>query len=146
MLNFSHHLFATSHLVAEGSNTGTGGNLLMILLMATAVIVLFVLPTRRQKKLQNELKQRQDQLGPGTAVMTNFGLFGTVKSVDRDEQFALLEIAPGTVAKVHLSTVTTILDEERNDLTEDPAGSLRASSADNATTSGADPQAEDFNK
>lgn len=96
---------------AEGGGAG-GNSLFMLLFMGLAIILLFVLPARRQKKMQQELKQRQDEMVPGSKVMTNYGLFGTIVEIDREENLALIEIAPGSVAKVLLSTITVILDDE----------------------------------
>ncbi|GAA1046438.1 preprotein translocase subunit YajC [Rothia amarae] len=113
MLNSIENLHASSVLnAAEGGGAG-GNSLFMILLMGIFVVMLFILPARRQRKVQQELKQRQDQLVPGTRVMTNFGLFGSVVEVNRDENYVLLNIAADTVVKVHLSTVTTLVDEEK---------------------------------
>lgn len=86
----------------------TGSPLFMFLLLGLMMIVLIVLPARRAKKAQQQLKERQETMVAGTKVMTNFGLYGTVDSLDREQNVAYLEIAPGTVVKVHLMTVTTI--------------------------------------
>lgn len=83
----------------------------MLLLMGMMLIVLIVLPARRNKKMQEQLRQRQDTMTRGTKVMTNFGLYGTVDTINRDDNTAHLQIAPGTIVKVHLATVTTIEDE-----------------------------------
>ena len=82
--------------------------------MAVAVVFFLFLPARRQRKVQQEIKNRQDQLVPGTAVMTNFGLFGTVVEVNREENYALLEISTTSIVKVHLSTVTTIVEDQQD--------------------------------
>lgn len=91
----------------------TGSPLFMFLLLGLMMVILVVLPARRAKKAQQELKERQETMVPGTKVMTNFGLFGTVDSIDRDQNLAYLEIAPGTVVKVHLMTVTTIEEGDK---------------------------------
>lgn len=86
----------------------SGSPLFMLALLGIMMIVLIVLPARRAKKAQAQLKERQDQMVPGTPVMTNFGLYGTVASIDKENNTSQLEIAPGTVVKVHLMTVTQI--------------------------------------
>lgn len=87
-----------------------GSPLFMLALLGVMILVLIVLPARRAKKAQAQLKERHNQMAPGTPVMTNFGLYGTVVSIDKEANTAQLEIAPGTVAKVHLMTVTQIED------------------------------------
>lgn len=89
----------------------SGSPLFMLLLLGIMMLVLIVLPTRRAKKAQQQIKERQDAMVPGTQVMTNFGLYGSVVSIDKEANTAHLEIAPGTVAKVHLMTVTSIEED-----------------------------------
>ncbi|GGH57873.1 hypothetical protein GCM10007359_03470 [Rothia aerolata] len=68
-------------------------------------------------------------MGPGTEVMTNFGLYGRVVEVNRDENFALLEVHSGAVVKVHLQTVTTVLDASAEEASAQPqAGSAQTDS------------------
>ncbi|MBG7587406.1 preprotein translocase subunit YajC [Rothia kristinae] len=110
------HLFADpSAGTLQAAEGGAAGGNLMFLLIAVVFIVLFlVLPARRQKKMRQEMQRKQEAMGPGTPVMTQFGLYGTIASVDRDNATAMLEVSPGTTVKVHLQTVTTILDENGN--------------------------------
>lgn len=89
----------------------TGSPVFMLVLLAAMMLLLIVLPARRAKKAQQQLKERQDTMGPGTKVMTNFGLYGSVVTIDKEANTAELEIAPGTVVKVHLMTVTSIEEE-----------------------------------
>ena len=89
----------------------SGSPLFMLLLLGIMMLVLIVLPARRAKKAQQQIKERQDAMVPGTQVMTNFGLYGSVVSIDKEANTAHLEIAPGTVAKVHLMTVTSIEED-----------------------------------
>ncbi len=96
---------------AEGAGA-PGGNMLFVLIMVVAMVVLLWLPARRQRKIQQELRARQESLQPGIAVMTNFGLFGTVQEVNQEQNYVLLQVASQTTVKIHLSTVTTIVDEE----------------------------------
>ncbi|MCP3427244.1 preprotein translocase subunit YajC [Rothia sp. AR01] len=102
---------ADGQLLAAGGGGGGGSSILMLVLMVAILVIFLVLPMRRQKKMRQQLKDRQDAMGPGTPVMTQFGVFATVVSVDKDTNTAVLEIAPGTNIKVHLQTVTTVLDE-----------------------------------
>jgi preprotein translocase subunit YajC len=44
--------------------------------------------------------------------MTQFGLFGTVVSVDRDENKAVIELSPGNTAAVHLQAVSEIIEPQ----------------------------------
>lgn len=56
---------------------------------------------RNSRKRQAEAEKRREAMVPGTEIMTNFGLYGTIVSIDEDENIAVLEIAPGVTARVH---------------------------------------------
>ncbi len=82
----------------------------------------------RQRKQQKAQQEQQAQLGPGIDVMTSFGLFGTVQSVDEADNKIVLELSPGNTATVHRQTVTKILtpatESEEAPVVPDDASSL----------------------
>ncbi|GAA4575437.1 preprotein translocase subunit YajC [Planotetraspora kaengkrachanensis] len=57
------------------------------------VVVFYFLLIRPQRKRQQEQVQMQNNLVPGSRVMTTTGLFGTVSALKDDD--VILEIAPG---------------------------------------------------
>jgi preprotein translocase subunit YajC len=65
------------------------------ILLALAVILLFVLPARQRKRVSAQAKALQESLTVGTPVMTTSGLHGTVARLT--DTTADLEIAPGVV-------------------------------------------------
>ena len=65
------------------------------ILLALAVLLLFVLPARQRKKIQEKQQAMQDSLTVGTPVMTTSGLHGTI--ADLGDKTVDLEIAPGVV-------------------------------------------------
>jgi preprotein translocase subunit YajC len=67
-----------------------------LILLALAVVLLFVLPARQRKKMQAKAQEMQNSLAPGTPVMTTSGLHGTVARLG--DNTVDLEIAPGVVA------------------------------------------------
>jgi preprotein translocase subunit YajC len=107
----SPHLLVQS-LSAQAAAPSGGGSAWLLPLMLVAMVALLWLPMRRQKKAMAQVKQKQATMGPGTEVMTNYGLYGTIRSIDRDTNKVVLEIAPGTAVTVHLQTVTTVVDED----------------------------------
>lgn len=99
-------------ILAETQQAATGGGTAWFLpVMLVVVVLLLWLPMRRQKKAQAEMKAKQAGMEPGTRVMTSFGLFGTLRDMDRENNKAVLEIAPGQLVTVHSQTVTTVVDE-----------------------------------
>jgi preprotein translocase subunit YajC len=65
------------------------------ILIALMVVLLFVLPARQRKRMQQQAQQLQESLTVGTPVMTTSGLHGTVAALA--DKTVDLEIAPGVV-------------------------------------------------
>jgi preprotein translocase subunit YajC len=105
-------LVLAQSLAAQAAQPTGGGTAWLLPLMLVAMVLLLWLPMRRQKKAMAQMKEKQSTMMPGTDVMTNFGLYGTVRAIDRDANKADLEIAPGTVVTVHLQTLTTVVEEQ----------------------------------
>jgi preprotein translocase subunit YajC len=65
------------------------------ILLALAVVLLFVLPARQRKRMQEQQRVMQESLQIGTPVMTTSGLHGSVAAIG--DTTVDLEIAPGVV-------------------------------------------------
>jgi preprotein translocase subunit YajC len=65
------------------------------ILLALAVLLLFVMPARQRKKIAARAQELQESLSVGTPVMTTSGLHGTVARLD--VATVDLEIAPGVI-------------------------------------------------
>ena len=65
------------------------------ILLALAVILLFVMPARQRKRVAAQQQALQESLTVGSPVMTTSGLHGTVARLA--EGTVDLEIAPGVV-------------------------------------------------
>jgi preprotein translocase subunit YajC len=65
------------------------------ILLALAVILLFVMPARQRKRIAAQQQALQESLTVGSPVMTTSGLHGTVAGLA--EGTVDLEIAPGVV-------------------------------------------------
>ena len=105
-------LLLVQSLPAQAAQPTGGSTAWLLPLMLVAMVLLLWLPMRRQNKAVAQVKEKQAAMGPGTEVMTNYGLYGTVRSIDRDTNKVVLEIAPGTAVTVHLQTVTTVVEDE----------------------------------
>jgi preprotein translocase subunit YajC len=66
-----------------------------LILLALAVVLLFVLPSRQRKRMQTKAQEMQSSLVPGTPVLTTSGLHGTVAGLG--DTTVDLQIAPGVV-------------------------------------------------
>lgn len=102
-----------------------------ILLFAMLGVFIFMM-FRRNKKTQQTQAKLQSQFAPGVEVMTSFGLFGRIVSMDDAENKVVLELSPGNLATVHRQAVTKIVEptEEAAVDVPDDASSLTAADAD----------------
>ncbi|MGY1916367.1 preprotein translocase subunit YajC [Blastococcus sp. HT6-30] len=66
-----------------------------LIMLALLAVVLFVLPARQRKRMQEQNAAMQASLTIGTPVMTSSGLHGTVAALG--DTTVDLEIAPGVV-------------------------------------------------
>ena len=111
-----------SQTISEGPNA-TMDYTLILIAVALAVFVFFQF--RSSKKRQKEAAERLATIVPGVEVMTNFGLYGTLVSIDEEDNIALLEIAPGTIVKLHRQVILKAVDPivpEEPEAEEEAAG------------------------
>jgi preprotein translocase subunit YajC len=80
-----------------------------IVLFAMLGIFIFMM-FRRNKKTKEQQATLQSQFEPGVEVMTSFGLFGRIVSMDDAENKVVLELSPGNLATVHRQAVTKIVE------------------------------------
>lgn len=105
-------------------------NILLFAMLGVFIFMMF----RRNKKTKEQQAQLQSQFAPGVEVMTNFGLFGRIVSMDDAENKVVLELSPGNLATVHRQAVTKIVEpaaaaEPEPTVVPDDASSLTASDA-----------------
>ncbi|MET1156086.1 preprotein translocase subunit YajC [Arthrobacter sp.] len=112
--------------------SGGGIDVMTIGLFAVFALLIFFM-FRKQKKVQAQMREKterlKEQMVPGTEVMTQFGLFGTVVSVDADNNKVVLELSPGNTATVHTQAVNEVVTPETPEVPDD-ASSLTAERAD----------------
>jgi preprotein translocase subunit YajC len=82
-----------------------------LILIAVALAVFVIFQFRSSRKRAKATAERQQQIVPGVEIMTNYGLFGTIKSIDDENNFAFVEISPGNVIKIHKSTILKAADD-----------------------------------
>nr|WP_235483157.1 preprotein translocase subunit YajC [Leifsonia sp. Leaf325] len=79
----------------------------LIMLAVLALLIFFMF--RNSRKRSKDQANLQSTIVPGAKVMTNFGVFGTILSIDEEENEVLLETTPGTVLTVHRQTVARVV-------------------------------------
>ncbi len=118
-----------------------------IVLFAMLGIFIFMM-FRRNKKTKEQQATLQSQFAPGVEVMTSFGLFGRIVSMDDEENKVVLELSPGNLATVHRQAVTKIVEpaavaEEEPTVVPDDASSLTTQDAGTPGTAAAAPETPD---
>jgi preprotein translocase subunit YajC len=78
------------------------------MLAILAVLIFFMF--RNGQKRKKDIEEKQTKIVPGAEVMTNFGVFGTILSIN-DEKVQV-ETSPGNVLTVHKQTIVRFLDDE----------------------------------
>jgi preprotein translocase subunit YajC len=84
--------------------------LTIVMLGVLALLIFFMF--RNSRKRKQELENLQQKMVPGAEVMTNFGLFGTLVSIDDDANVAVIETSPGSTVRVHRQTLARVIEDE----------------------------------
>lgn len=112
----------------QGSADAPAFDPFLLIMLAIFGIFIFLM-FRRNKKAQKQMQEQQSKMAPGVEVMTSYGLFGTVVSLDEAENKVVLELSPGNQATVHRQSVTKIIaPAEQEDVVPDDASSLTGGS------------------
>ncbi|MHB1235425.1 MAG: preprotein translocase subunit YajC [Microbacteriaceae bacterium] len=104
-----------------------------IMLAVLAVLVIFMF--RNSRKRQRAQAELREKIVPGVEVMTNFGMYGTLLSLDAENNTAMIETSPGTVIKVHSQTVSRVIEPSAAE-----TGPVATTQDESAAISGAEPE------
>jgi preprotein translocase subunit YajC len=80
--------------------------ILMVVILAALVFFMW----RNSRKRRHDQEQTRSKMVPGAEVMTNFGLYGTLVSVNEDDNTAVIETSPGHVVKVHRQVLARVVE------------------------------------
>ena len=103
------------------------GDLLIPLALA-ALLIFFLFNSRRKQKARAE--EIKSGLVPGATVMTTFGVFGTVLSIDEENNQVTIESGPGTVLRVHRQAIGQIENNQAAAPVDAPGAAAPATDAD----------------
>ncbi|MET4620016.1 preprotein translocase subunit YajC [Arthrobacter sp. 2762] len=118
--------------------------ILLFVMLGLFVFMMF----RRNKKTQQQQAAMQSKFAPGVDVMTSFGLFGRIVSIDEAENKVVIELSPGNEATVHRQAVTKVVEkaEEEAPVVPDDASSLTVADETPAATETPDETIARLNK
>lgn len=83
-----------------------------LIIVAVAIALFMFMQFRTAKKRRTEAANLQEKMVPGTEIMTNYGLYGTILAIDEDTNIATIETTPGTVLRIHRQTILKAVDDE----------------------------------
>lgn len=81
----------------------------LTIVMFAVLAVLIVVVIRNGRKRKAQMEELATQIVPGAEVMTNFGMFGTLLSIDEVSNVAEVETTPGTIVRVHRQTLAKVV-------------------------------------
>lgn len=100
----------------------------IVMLAVLALLIFFMF--RNSRKRQAQARELQSQVVAGAEVMTNFGVYGTILSIDDEENKVLLETVPGTILTVHRQTIARVVTPTEFEEAEEAAGVTAATDSD----------------
>ena len=111
-------------------------NLLMMIVLIALMAWMMFSAQKRQRKQMEALREMQRSLTRGTRVMTGSGFYGTIVSVDIDNNKAELELAEDVVITVALNAIMSVVDDEAPaaPLSQEGAEAPAASESSSETT------------
>ncbi len=81
---------------------------LMMIAVLAIMVIFMIRNSRKQKSARDELVSK---VVKGANVMTTSGIFGTILSIDEDENEILLESAPGTKLRLHRQAIASVIEK-----------------------------------
>jgi preprotein translocase subunit YajC len=95
----------------------------LFILLAVLLVFMFWNSRKRMQKQKLEQEAKARQTVPGAEVLLQGGLYGTIVAYDPEnlDQPAEVEIAPGTVIKVHSQAILRVVEPvAETELVEEP--------------------------
>lgn len=87
--------------------------LTVVMLVVLALLIFFMF--RNSRKRQRDVAALQSKVVVGADVMTNFGVYGRILSMDEENNEVLLETTPGTVLKLHRQVIARVVEPKTAD-------------------------------
>ena len=98
----------------------------MIAVLALMVTFMF----RNSRKQKADREKLQSKVVKGAPIMTTSGIFGTIVSMNEDENEVIIETTPGTKIRLHRQAVASVVEPKVEATTEaKPASKATTQSA-----------------
>lgn len=112
-------------VLAEGEPATGGFNPMMLILLALFGVMIFMM-FRNRKKMAAAQEERKSKMVPGVKVMTTAGIFGTVVSMDPEDNKVVVEVSPGNQMTFHSQAVNTVVEDAAKAPSDSPADAAAA--------------------
>lgn len=84
-------------------------NTAQLLFFGVIIVAIVLLMFRNGRKRQRDQQTLSNTLRPGAEIMTTFGVYGTVVSVDDAENRIVLQTGPGSELTIHRQAVGRVV-------------------------------------
>ena len=81
----------------------------LMMVAVLALMVVFMIRNSRKQKADREALV--SKVVKGANVMTTSGIFGTILSINEDENEILLETTPGTKLRIHRQAIASVVEK-----------------------------------
>lgn len=109
----------------------------MTLFMVAVLAVLVFFMFRNGQKRKKDAAELQKKVVVGAHVMTTFGVYGTIKSIDDVDNIVVLETSPKSTLKMHRQAVARVVEDK-----QDAAPSAGEAIGEDLTKLALNPEAE----
>jgi len=94
---------------------------ILFAVLAALLVFMFWNSRKRMQKAKAEQEEKRRQTVPGSKVLLQGGLYGTIISYDGEDLDApaQVELAPGVVVEVHSQAILRVVDPVEGVVTED---------------------------
>lgn len=130
-----------STLLAEGQAAGGFDPMMIVLLLMVVLMVVFMF--RNRKKMAAQQEQRKTQMVPGAQVMTTAGIFGSVVSIDAEDNKVVLEVAPGQTMTFHTQAIANVVSSPAAEVPADSPADAAAARGETPSTQSAEDEGRD---
>lgn len=114
-----------------------------LIIIVVALGLFIFMQFRTAKKRRSEAESLQQKMLPGTEIMTNYGLYGTIVDLDEENNVATIETTPGTMLRIHRQSILKVVEDEAvADEAEPEADDELANEEDVVIEAGSDESAE----
>ncbi|KGN69235.1 hypothetical protein JT26_05470 [Porphyromonas sp. COT-108 OH1349] len=90
-----------------------GGSYMQFIFIGVMVLVFWLFIIRPNSKRQKEVQRQRESLKTGDKVIISDGIMGTLKEINKENGYVVVEIAEGVKVRVTFSSIFPLVVEEK---------------------------------